>query len=143
MKKFILILLSICLFLIIGLLVFSYAFERAFRYNMPYDFLLQTKWVNNYFEQNGFEFIDHDIRDIDYPSSNYKKHVKRKGETRVKVRLNAPMWKIWKDKYTISVLVNYNEKFGYEFDVDSDSLSVYRFLDKYFNDSENTTSNNK
>lgn len=143
MKKIIIILLSTCLFFIIGLLAFSYVFERAFRNNLPYDYLLQTEWVNDYFEQNGFESIGNDVGDTDYPSTNYKKHIKGKGETRVKVRLNAPIWKIWRDKYTISVIVQNNEKYEYEFDVDTDRQSVYRFLDKYFKDSQVSTSNNK
>jgi len=49
------------------------ALESGFRSKFPLDFLAHTQWVNRYFEDKGFELVEHNTSDSNYPESIFKK----------------------------------------------------------------------
>ena len=49
------------------------ALESGFRSKFPLDFLAHTQWVNRYFEDKGFELVEHNTSVSNYPQSIYKK----------------------------------------------------------------------
>ena len=105
--------------------LFSVGLESGFRNKFPYDFLMHTGWVNQYFLDHGFLQVDHDISDPNYPLTLFQKD-----DLEVKVRLNAPLMS--KEPYTISVLVNRDSK-EWKFPIDADQEQIFNSLNEFFN----------
>lgn len=122
--------LVIGLVLFIGFIfLFGLAADQGFRNKFPLDFLMCTGWLNNYFTQKGYDEFGYDLEDSDYPATVFSK-----GQTKVTVRLNAPL--SGKEKYTISVIANGDVEKEWEFDVNADKEKTFETLDSFFLEKE-------
>ncbi len=98
------------------------ALESGFRSKFPLDFLAHTRWVNRYFEDKGFELVEHNTSDSNYPESIFKKD-----ELKVVVRLNAPI--ITHTPFTITVIVSEEQEKEWIFPVEKDEKILEMFDD--------------
>lgn len=101
------------------------ALESGFHSKFPLDFLLHTGWINRYFEDKGFELVEHNTANSDYPESIY-----RKGDLKIVVRLNAPI--MTNTHYTITVIAEGEQKNEWNFSVEKDE-KTFDIIDEYFN----------
>jgi len=95
------------------LLFLAILLELGFRTKYPLDFLTHTRWVNQYFENNGFELVKHNIYNTDFPESIY-----RRNEVNVIVRLNAPITE--HKPLTITVIASSKQKKVWTFPANKD-----------------------
>ena len=100
------------------------ALEAGFRSKFPLDFLAHTRWVNSYFEDRGYELVEHDTSDSNYPESVY-----RKDKLKVVIRLNAPI--MTHNPYTITVIVSGEQEKEWNFPVEKDE-KILEMFDDYF-----------
>ena len=100
------------------------ALESGFRSKFPLDFLAHTRWVNRYFEDKGFELVEHNTSDSNYPESIFKKD-----ELKVVVRLNAPI--MTHTPFTITVIVSGEQEKEWNFSVEKDD-KILKMFDVYF-----------
>ena len=107
------------------IMFFGLALESGFRSKFPLDFLVHTGWVNRYFEDKGFELIEHNTANSDYPESIYKK-----GELKIVVRLNAPI--MTNTPYTITVIAEGEQKKEWNIPVEKEG-KAFEIFDEYFN----------
>ena len=101
------------------------ALESGFRSKFPLDFLAHTQWVNRYFEDKGFELVEHNTSVSNYPQSIYKKD-----KYKVVVRLNAPI--VTNTPFTITVIVSEEQQEKeWKFPVEKDE-KILEMFDDYF-----------
>ena len=100
------------------------ALESGFRSKFPLDFLAHTQWVNRYFEDRGFELIEHNTSDSNYPQSIYKKD-----KYKVIVRLNAPI--MAHTPFTITVIVSEEQEKEWNFPIEKDE-KILEMFDDFF-----------
>ena len=108
------------------------ALELGFRSKFPLDFLVHTQWVNSFFEDRGFELVEHNMSDSNYPESIFKKD-----KLKVAVRLNAPI--MTHTPFTISVIVSEEQEKEWKFPVEKDE-KILEMFDDYFNKYHNKKS---
>ena len=100
------------------------ALESGFRSKFPLDFIAYTQWVNKYFEDKGFELVEHNTSDSNYPESIFKKD-----KLKVVVRLNAPI--VTNTPFTITVIVSEEQEKEWKFPVEKDE-KILEMFDDYF-----------
>ncbi len=101
------------------------ALESGFRSKFPLDFLAHTQWVNRYFEDKGFELVEHNTSVFNYPQSIYKKD-----KYKVVVRLNAPI--VTNTPFTITVIVSEEQQEKeWKFPVEKDE-KILEMFDDFF-----------
>lgn len=98
------------------------ALESGFRSKFPLDFLAHTRWVNRYFEDKGFELVEHNTSDSNYPESIFKKD-----ELKVVVRLNAPI--MTHTPFSITVIVSEEQEKEWTFPAEKDDKILEIFDD--------------
>ena len=108
-------------FLLIPLLAMG--LEQGFRNQFPFDFLMSTSWVIDYFEKKGYALLYHNTDDSNHPYSTLIKD-----NNNVKVILNAPLSA---SSYSISVVISGKEEQCIEIPTSMNREDAFKLLDDF------------
>ena len=88
------------------------------------DFLIHTNWLNNYFYIRGFDIVEYDIENPDYPQT-----ILRKDNETILVRLNAPLMS---SSYSYYILKQGDSTINLKFPISENREKIVDELNRHF-----------